>query len=170
MIEFLKQLKDIINRLVNIGEAVLEKDLMEQILNSLPKSMESLSNILLYRFGFFTFNNLIAIFLHDEIKKELRRKKTDNETFFFKTKFGKINNQYEKNNHKGLVTEHENNYKFCENPNHWMCNEIKCHSNDRECFKTTINMIEEGSGEEVDNFQNDINALAIDVLELNICE
>jgi hypothetical protein len=29
MIEFLKQLKDIINRLVNIGEAVLEKDLME---------------------------------------------------------------------------------------------------------------------------------------------
>jgi hypothetical protein len=31
-------------------------------------------------------------------------------------------------------------------------------------------MIEEGSGEEVDNFQNDINALAIDVLELNICE
>jgi hypothetical protein len=48
MIYFLKQLKDIINKLANTGEVILEKDLVEQILNFLPESMESLSNILLY--------------------------------------------------------------------------------------------------------------------------
>jgi len=31
-------------------------------------------------------------------------------------------------------------------------------------------MIEEGSDEEVDNFSTDINALAINVLELNLCQ
>jgi hypothetical protein len=51
-----------------------------------------------------------------------------------------------------------------------MCNEIKRHNNDRECLKTIVKMIEEGSGEEVDNFQNDINALATDVFELNLCQ
>ncbi len=88
----MKQLKDIINQLVNIGKVVCEKDLMEQILNFLPKNMESLSNILLYWFEFPTFNDLIGILLHDEAKKELRRKRTKNETFFFKTKFGKVKN------------------------------------------------------------------------------
>jgi len=33
-----------------------------------------------------------------------------------------------------------------------MCNEIKRHSNEHEGLKTTIDMIEKGSGEEVDNF------------------
>jgi hypothetical protein len=33
-----------------------------------------------------------------------------------------------------------------------MCNEIKRHSNEHEGLKTIINMIEKGSGEEVDNF------------------
>jgi hypothetical protein len=44
----MKQLKNIINQSVNIGEVVCEKDLVEQILNYLLESMESLSNILLY--------------------------------------------------------------------------------------------------------------------------
>jgi hypothetical protein len=138
--------------LVNIGEVVLEKDLVEQTLNFLPKSMESLSNILLYWFESFTLNNFIAILLHDKAKKELRRKRIDNEELFFKTKFGKIKNQHEKNNHKVPITKHEGNDNFCENPNHWMCHEIKHHNNEHEDLKTTINMIEKGSGEEVDNF------------------
>ncbi len=90
--------------------------------------------------------------MHDKAKKELRRKRIDNEEIFFKTKFGKIKNQHEKNNHKGPITKHEGNYDFCKNPNHWMCNEIKRHSNEHEGLKTTIDMIEKGSGEEVDNF------------------
>jgi hypothetical protein len=170
MIYFLKKLKDIINKLANIEEVILEKDLVEQILNFLLESMESLSNILLYRTELFTLNDLIVILLHDKAKKELRRKRIDNEELFFKTKFGKIKNRHEKNNHKGPITKHEGNYNFCKNPNHWMCNEIKRHSNEHEGFKTTINMIIKGSGEEVDNFQNDINALAINVLELNLCQ
>ncbi len=125
---------------------------MEQILNFLPKNMESLSNILLYQSKLFTLNDLIVILLHDKAKKEPKRKRIDNEELFFKTKFGKIKNQHEKNNHKGQITKHEGNYNFCKNPNHWMCNEIKRHSNEHEGLKTIINMIEKGSGEEVDNF------------------
>jgi hypothetical protein len=50
-----------------------------------------------------------------------------------------------------------------------LSNQIKCHNSECEHLKTTINIIEEGSDEKVDNFQNDINALATDVLELNLC-
>jgi hypothetical protein len=48
VINFQKWLKDIINHLANIREVVPEKYMVEQILNSLSESMESLSNILLY--------------------------------------------------------------------------------------------------------------------------
>jgi hypothetical protein len=36
-----------------------------------------------------------------------------------------------------------------------LLNEIKCHNNECECLKTTVNMIEKESDEEVDNFQNE---------------
>jgi hypothetical protein len=90
-----------------IREVVPKKDLVEHILNFLPKSMESLSNILLYWSKLPTLNDLIGILLHDEAKKELKGKKTKNEALLFNTKFGKIKNQHEKNNHKGPITKHE---------------------------------------------------------------
>jgi hypothetical protein len=113
VINFMKQLKNSINQLVNIGEMVPKKDIVEQILNSLPKNMESLSNILLYRSKLPTFNDLIRILLHDEAKKELRGKRTKNEALFLKTEFGKVKNWHEMNNHKGLITKHEGNCNFC---------------------------------------------------------
>ncbi len=162
--------------MANIREAVLEKDMVQQILYSLLENMESFLNILLYQSEFPTFNNLTGILLHDKAIKELRGKRIKNEAFLLKTKFGKVKNQRERNNHKGLITKCEGNYNFCKNPDHWMCNyvelsnEIKCHNNEHERFKTVVNMIEKWSDEEVDNFQNDINALATNVLELNLCQ
>ncbi len=136
--------------------------------------MESLSNILFYRFELPTFNDLTRILLHDKATKELRGKRIKNEALLLKTKFGKVKNQHERNNHKGPITKRESNYNFYRNPDHWTCNyvelsnEIKCHNNDHEHFKIVVNMIEKGNDEEVDNFQNDIDALTINVLELNL--
>jgi len=65
----MKQLKNIINQSVNIGEVVCEKDLVEQILKYLLESMESLSNILLYQYELLTCNDLIGILLHDKAKE-----------------------------------------------------------------------------------------------------
>jgi hypothetical protein len=55
MTKFLSQMKEIISQLANIGETIAEKDMVEQILNSLPKNMESLSVALIYRFDLPTF-------------------------------------------------------------------------------------------------------------------
>jgi hypothetical protein len=67
----------------------------------------------LYQFELLTLNDLIGILLHDEAKKEVKGKKTENETLFLKTKFDKVKNQHEKNNHKGPDTKCEGNYNFC---------------------------------------------------------
>ncbi len=56
-----------------------------------------------------------------------------------------------------------------------LSNEIKHRSAKREHLKKLINMIKEGSDEEVDNFHdynealNKTNTLAIEVLQLNLC-
>jgi len=39
-----------------------------------------------------TRNDLTRILLHDEAKKELKGKKTENEALLLKTKFGKVKN------------------------------------------------------------------------------
>jgi len=51
---------------------VPKKDLVEHILNFLPKSMESLSNILLYWSKLPTLNDLTGILLHDEARRNLK--------------------------------------------------------------------------------------------------
>ncbi len=61
----------------------------------------------------------------------------------------------------------------------WNCvdlsNKIKCPNAERECLKDSINMIEKGSDEQLDNFHNcnealkKTNTLATKVLELNLC-
>ncbi len=54
-------------------------------------------------------------------------------------------------------------------------NKIKHHNAEHECLKDSINMIEEGNDEELDNFHNcnealnKTNTLATKVLELNLC-
>ncbi len=53
--------------------------------------MESLSIALIYHFDLPTLNDLTRIFLHDEIKKELRGKKTKNEVFLSSTSSTKLN-------------------------------------------------------------------------------
>jgi hypothetical protein len=47
-----------INQLANIGEIVAKKDLVKQILNFCPKSMESLSTTLIYCYDLTTLNDL----------------------------------------------------------------------------------------------------------------
>jgi hypothetical protein len=51
-------MKKIINQLENIGETIAKKDLVKEILNSCPKSMESLSTTLIYSFDLSTLNDL----------------------------------------------------------------------------------------------------------------
>jgi hypothetical protein len=115
--------------------------------------------------------------LHDEAKKELQGKKSENEVFIIKSKFNKAKlHWFDKNTCKGLAIKHERNYNFCGSPNHWMqscvklSNEIDCHSAEHEHLKNLINMIKEDSDEEVDNFHdynealNKTNTLAIKVL------
>jgi hypothetical protein len=116
-------MKEIINQLASIEETIAEEDLVEQILNFLPKNMESLSTILIYIFNLFYLNGLIKILLHDEAKEELKGKKIENGTFLIKSKFNKAKlHQYDKNTCKGLTTKHEGNWKFCQNPNYEMQN------------------------------------------------
>jgi len=119
-------MKEIINQLANIGETIVEEDLVEQILNFLPKSMESLSTILIFSFNLFHLNGLIRILLHDEAKEELKGKKIENGTFLIKSKFNKAKlHQYDKNTCKGLTTKHEGNWKFFQNPNYEMQNYVE---------------------------------------------
>jgi hypothetical protein len=47
---------------------------------------------MLYWYELPTLNDLIGVLLHDEAKKELKGKRTKNETLFLKTKFGKVKN------------------------------------------------------------------------------
>jgi hypothetical protein len=65
-------MREIINQLANIGETNVEEKLVEQILNSLPKSMESLSTILIYCFNLLNLNGLTRILLHDKAKEGLK--------------------------------------------------------------------------------------------------
>ncbi len=58
MIQFLTQMKEIIDPLANIGETIIKKDLVKKILNSFPKSMESLSTTLIYRYNLRALNDL----------------------------------------------------------------------------------------------------------------
>jgi hypothetical protein len=107
-------MREIINQLTNIGSTIAKKDLVEHILNSLPKSMESLSTILIYCSNFLNLNGLTIIFLHDKAKGELKGKKIEIGTFLIKSKFNKAKlHQYDKNTCKGLTTKHEGNWKFC---------------------------------------------------------
>ncbi len=56
-----------------------------------------------------------------------------------------------------------------------LSNKIKCRNAECECLKDSINMIKEGSDEELDNFHNcnealnKTNTLATKVLKLNLC-
>jgi hypothetical protein len=51
-------MKEIIDPLANIGETIIKKDLVKKILNSFPKSMESLSTTLIYRYNLRALNDL----------------------------------------------------------------------------------------------------------------
>jgi len=142
-------MKKIINQLENIGETIVKKDLVKQILNSCPKNMDSLSITLIYCYDLSTLNDLTWIFLHDEAK-ELQGKKTENEVFFIKSKFNKTKlHQFDKNTRKGLAIKREGNCNFCGSLNHWMqscvklSNEIKHHNVECEHLKKLINMIRE---------------------------
>lgn len=174
MTKFLTQMKEIINQLANIKETIVEKDLIEQILNSLLDKMESLSIALIYHFDLPTLNDLIGIFLHDEVKKELRGKKTKNEVFLSSTSSTKLNCiSLIRTCVRGLAIKHKGNYNFYKNPNYWMqsCVELLNKINAKhECFKNLVNRIEEGNDKEVDHFHdynealNKTNTLATKVL------
>jgi hypothetical protein len=59
VVEFFEQVKNLMNKLVNIGEIVFEDELVEQILVSLPKNHKALVNMLTYQATMLNLNELI---------------------------------------------------------------------------------------------------------------
>ena len=71
--EFLKEVKDISNQLIAIGETVSNDEIVEHVLNALPESYEHFVSSIGLRDRLPDVTTLTGLLLHDEAQWELRR-------------------------------------------------------------------------------------------------
>jgi len=76
-----------VNQLTNIEKKVQKDELVEHILVSLPESYEILASILIYCTKLLDLNELIGILFHDEVTKEIQKKKMKHKTLFTRSNF-----------------------------------------------------------------------------------
>ena len=69
--EFLKEVKDISNQLIAIGETVSNDEIVEHVLNALPKSYEHFVSSIGLRDHLPDVTTLTGLLLHDEARREL---------------------------------------------------------------------------------------------------
>ena len=69
--EFLKEVNDVSNQLVAIGEAVSNDKVVEHVLNALPESYEYFVSTIGLRDQLPDVNTLTGLLLHDEARREL---------------------------------------------------------------------------------------------------
>jgi hypothetical protein len=73
--EFLKEVRNISNQLIAIGETMPDSMIVEHILNALPESYENFVTSIGLRDQFPNLTSLTGLLLHDEARRELRSNK-----------------------------------------------------------------------------------------------